>query len=362
MYCSQCGAENADTAAVCVQCGQALASVPAAAPASGPTVYSSFWIRVGASLIDHIIILGSFLLLLFIAALSALMPPLKVLLSILIWLLSFIGPWLYHALFESSEMQATPGKKAVGIKVTDLQGNRISFGRATGRHFAEWITGMTLFIGYVMVAFTEKRQSLHDMIAGTVVVAAGTEPARVASAPPVKPMSGWGIAGIFLLGFIPLIGVLAAIAVPAYQDFTVRAQVVEGIAIAEKLKVEVARFVKENRRWPADLADADLGSDAGRAADSARYVEGIGLSNGTITITYGGAADRSLLRKRLSLRPYVTEDGVVHWLCGRASEPPEAYFDVEDGGTESDLGITSVQDKHLPSHCRAGALDLAEII
>ena len=131
------------------------------------------------------------------------MPPLMVLLLVLVWVTSIVGPWLYTALFESSAMQATPGKKAIGLKVTDLQGNRISFGRATGRYFAEWITGMTLFVGYVMVAFTQKRQTLHDMIAGTVVVATGTEPAQVAGAPPAKPMSPWGIVGIFLLALVP---------------------------------------------------------------------------------------------------------------------------------------------------------------
>jgi len=362
MFCSQCGAENADSAEVCAQCGRSLTAVAPVAAAAGPSVFASFWIRVGATLIDQVIIIGSMLLLGLITALSALMPPLMILLGILIWIASFVGPWLYAALFESSAMQATPGKKAIGLKVTDLQGNRISFGRATGRHFAEIITGLTLFVGYVMVAFTQKRQSLHDMIAGTVVVAAGTEPAQVANAPPAKPMSPWGIAGIFLLAFIPFFGLIAAIAIPAYQDYTVRSQVSEGLMIARDFKGEVELFVEETGRWPADLAEAGLEADAERSVDSSRYLEGIDISNGTITLTYGKGANRVMQRKRLSLRPYVDENGAVLWLCGRAAEPPDAYFDLEDGGTESDRGITSLPDKHLPSACRAGAFDLEEAI
>jgi len=77
--------------------------------------------------------------------------------------------WLYFALFESSRWQATLGKRAVGIMVTDMAGRRLSFARATGRYFASWISGMILNIGYIIGAFTERKQTLHDMIAGTLV-------------------------------------------------------------------------------------------------------------------------------------------------------------------------------------------------
>ena len=85
-------------------------------------------------------------------------------------LLGIIIGWLYYALFESSAKQATLGKQAVGIVVTDLNGNRIGFGRASGRFFAKYISALILFIGYIMAAFTEKKQALHDIIAGTLVV------------------------------------------------------------------------------------------------------------------------------------------------------------------------------------------------
>lgn len=83
--------------------------------------------------------------------------------------LSILG-WLYFALMETSVNQGTLGKMALGIKVTDLNGNRISFGKATGRYFGKIISGMILYIGFIMAGFTEKKQALHDMMAGCVVV------------------------------------------------------------------------------------------------------------------------------------------------------------------------------------------------
>ena len=83
---------------------------------------------------------------------------------------ALVGSWLYEALMESSSHQATLGKMIFGMKVTDLNGNRISFARATGRHFAKWLSTMILFIGYIMVGLTDRKQGLHDILAGTLVL------------------------------------------------------------------------------------------------------------------------------------------------------------------------------------------------
>jgi uncharacterized RDD family membrane protein YckC len=79
-------------------------------------------------------------------------------------------PWLYYAGMESSEHQATLGKLALNIRVTDIEGHRIGFLRATVRHIAKILSGMLLMIGYIMIAFTAKKQGLHDLIAGCLVV------------------------------------------------------------------------------------------------------------------------------------------------------------------------------------------------
>lgn len=84
--------------------------------------------------------------------------------------LSLVINWLYFALLESSERQATLGKMVIGAKVVDEKGDRISFINATGRFFAKILSGLILFIGYIMVAFDSRKQGLHDKLADTFVV------------------------------------------------------------------------------------------------------------------------------------------------------------------------------------------------
>ncbi|NTW92025.1 MAG: hypothetical protein HGA40_01085 [Methanoregulaceae archaeon] len=97
---------------------------------------------------------------------NAVVPP-QVLLCAIIFLL--LVPWIYSAYLESSRNQSTLGKLAVRVAVTDMQGNRITFSRATLRFFGKILCIFTLFIGFLIIAFNGYRQGLHDMIAGTLV-------------------------------------------------------------------------------------------------------------------------------------------------------------------------------------------------
>lgn len=83
--------------------------------------------------------------------------------------ISAVSVWLYYALFESSSKQGTPGKLACGFVVTDMNGDRISFGKATGRYFGMILSALTLGVGFIMCAFTERKQCLHDMLAGCLM-------------------------------------------------------------------------------------------------------------------------------------------------------------------------------------------------
>ena len=85
-------------------------------------------------------------------------------------MINIVASWLYSSLQESGPNMATIGKKAMNIKVTDMDGGRISFGQATGRHFGKIISGIILLIGYFMMLWDEKSQTLHDKMAGTLVV------------------------------------------------------------------------------------------------------------------------------------------------------------------------------------------------
>jgi uncharacterized RDD family membrane protein YckC len=147
-------------------------------PAAGtPTGYGGFWIRVVAYIIDGIIlnigfgIIGLIMGISLIPADPARMDPAEVMAQLgPFQVVALVGSWLYFALLESSARGATVGKMAMGLRVVDEQGQRISFLRATGRFFAKFISGVILCIGYLMVAFTERKRALHDIMAGTLVV------------------------------------------------------------------------------------------------------------------------------------------------------------------------------------------------
>jgi uncharacterized RDD family membrane protein YckC len=119
--------------------------------------YGGFWIRVLANLIDSLLLLVPWYLL------QRTLGPGGGLLSAAI-------DWLYYALMESSTNQATFGKLACGLAVTDTDGNRISFGRATGRYFAKILSAIPLGLGFAMVGWTRQKRGLHDFIAGTLVI------------------------------------------------------------------------------------------------------------------------------------------------------------------------------------------------
>lgn len=142
-------------------------------------VYAGFWLRLVAYLLDSIalgFVVGIFILgpLMERAGISPENP--WVLFTgtsrqiIAINLLATMASWLYWALLESSRWQATLGKKMLGLEVTDLEGRRISFARASGRYFGKIVSVLSLFLGFAMAGFTPKKQALHDMIASCLVV------------------------------------------------------------------------------------------------------------------------------------------------------------------------------------------------
>ena len=111
--------------------------------------------------------------------------------------------WLpYFVFFTASPWQATPGKRAFGIKVTDLQGRRIGLGRSVARYFASFLSALALCIGYLMVLFTRQRQAMHDLMAGTLVVNAELEPGVLPAHHHVMPLSGRAVASVAGLGFL----------------------------------------------------------------------------------------------------------------------------------------------------------------
>jgi uncharacterized RDD family membrane protein YckC len=203
IFCSKCGAQNPATSQFCQSCGLTLSSglapsqaaAPARAYAAAPPVayvaapavpYGGFWIRLLAHLLDHVILSAVAAPLFFIMVLPSIIriaheaeqnqepsPEMIVAIvsSIFVYIaLAFVGQWLYEALLTSSSWQGTIGKRVLRLKVVDEAGNRIGFGRATGRFFAKILSSMFFCIGFIMIGFTERKTGLHDMLAGTKVL------------------------------------------------------------------------------------------------------------------------------------------------------------------------------------------------
>ena len=210
MFCSSCGSQTADGSAFCGACGRPIVGysvgTPAAAataypggavavaslPQSGARAYAGFWLRLVAHLIDSLLLT---VVLVIIGAIVAgfigfgnirdqfeemgrtanqpnpVFPAFVFVMICTAIVCGLIIGWLYFAGMESSEHQGTLGKIALGLVVTGMDGQRVTFGRASGRFFAKIITGLVpLYIGFIMAGFTEKKQALHDMIASCLVL------------------------------------------------------------------------------------------------------------------------------------------------------------------------------------------------
>jgi len=158
-----------------------------------------------------------------------------------------------------------------------------------------------------------------------------------------------GFTLIELMIVVAIIGILAAIAIPAYQDYTIRAQVTEGLNLASDLKAGVGEFFANEGTWPATEADLGL-----TEVKSGKYVESVAVENGTIVITFGGAANDNLLSTgaTLAIRPRVSANDDVVWLCGNntGADANPALEDPDSGA--SDVVATDVLDKYMPQSCR----------
>ena len=183
MFCQKCGNELAGQYQFCPACGsknigatQPRSTQSSSAPpdpgnnsakgsgyAPHGVAYAGFWRRLLAYLLDALVLLVPSLLFGFLVGLGG---GNEVIAQVL-WLFVALA---YFAILESSPKQATLGKRALGLRVCDMNGQRISLGTATGRYFGKILSFIVLCIGFLMVAFTERKQGLHDKLAGTLVL------------------------------------------------------------------------------------------------------------------------------------------------------------------------------------------------
>ncbi len=179
MFCSKCGTENENSSQFCSSCGFQLKESSSVTPKTSMTGYAGFWRRFIAALIDTIVlviggaIIGGIIggtIGFILGAVGTETSTIQAIAVVTGYLVGIVLNWLYFTLLESSSKQATLGKMAIGIIVTDLNGSRISFGRANGRYWGKIVSAIILSIGFIMAGFTQEKQALHDIMARTLVV------------------------------------------------------------------------------------------------------------------------------------------------------------------------------------------------
>jgi len=255
-------------------------------------VFAGFWRRAAALFVDFLILLiPQSVVNLGLAS----MPTLAMLINVALSAAYFVA-------FHSSARMATPGKMAFGIKVATLDGNRISMPLAIGRYFATWLSGLILGIGYLMAAFTERKQALHDMLCKTVVINKAVTPADIGENTDTMPVTA-GVIAIAVIWFVvPLAGIAAALVIPAYQDRAVRSQIGAVVTSVEPFKKEVVDAISSRRPIPA-----------GKRNVASPLVDSVNVEpSGQITMNL--AKDKAGGGK-IFFAPLASKGGIVEWRC-----------------------------------------------
>ena len=283
-------------------------------------MYAGFWRRFAAAVVDLLIVIVPMVVLAIVVALVT--GPKSDATAAADWSILAVL-WLYFAIMESSSRQATAGKRIFGIRVGDLDGDRVSFFRASGRFFAKIFSALSLTVGFLMAAFTPRKQALHDMVAGCVVVKAGVTSEDLTRDGFARPMTaGRRLGLVAAVVCIPLSVAGAAIAIPIYQDYLMRSKLRAVVESGGRATAAVTAHMLRYKAPPRTLDEA-------QAAPSSPHVrEAVINRDGTIVLTLAIA---KLEGKRIAFVPSNPKQQKIVWTC-----------------TSDDI-----EARYLPRQCRA---------
>ena len=274
-------------------------------------MYAGFWRRFAAAVLDLLIVIVPMVVVGIIVALVT--GPKSDATAAADWSIVAVL-WLYFAILESSSRQATVGKRIFGICVADIDGDRVSFSRASGRFFAKIFSALSLAVGFLMAAFTPRKQALHDMLAGCIVLTAGVTPEDVTRDGFARPMTAgrrFGLAAAVVC--IPLSVAGAAIAIPFYRDYLVRSNLRAAVESGRTASAAVTAYMLRHKAPPRTLDEA-------QATLYSPYVrEAVINRDGTIVLTLAIA---KLDGKRIAFVPSNPKQQKIVWACTSDDIPP----------------------------------------
>jgi type IV pilus assembly protein PilA len=163
-----------------------------------------------------------------------------------------------------------------------------------------------------------------------------------------------GFTLIELMIVVAIIGILAAIAIPAYQDYTIRGQVSEGLTLAAAAKAAVSEFYAQTGAAPANRIQAGMGNTDTATDTQGNYVASLAVANGVITVSYGNTgnqrANRNIAGKNITLVPYTSADQSVSWKCRSDTSSATPGIQIMQGATNA---LGTIPAKYTPAECRA---------
>ena len=314
MFCRQCGAANPDDANFCVSCRFPLGANANAVPAAPDQIaYAGFWERFAALIIDNLLLYALTIpVLLVIGMIAGIFgpgnPAMLDALQVAMLLLPLLLSAAYFIVMESAERGATLGKRLLKLRVVDLNGNRIGRARALGRWAGHALSGIPLYLGYLIQPLTARKQALHDMISGTAVVKTEKD----------SNTNAIVIAVVALFCFFMLIVViLAAVSIPPYLEYGIRAKTAAAVQVGRQATTAVEAYYLETGRYPASLAETGL------KVELPSFVSGVEFHPATaeIKVTFKNDLPDALASHSIILARTPDASGLDSWKCSSAEIP-----------------------------------------